>query len=150
MYAFLDYRTCDAMTADPVTVGPETSLAEAEAVFEEHQFNALPVVDAEHQLLGVFTKLDLLKAFRHRDDRLFPPYDEIMRQPVASFMTFERDLATATPRMPLTRVLEKMVEGRSKSLPVVDAGVLVGVVAREDVMKALRRAVAGEVPTDPI
>ncbi len=150
MYAFLDYRTCDTMTADPVTVGPETSLAEAEAVFEEHQFNALPVVDAERQLLGVFTKLDLLKAFRHRDDRMFPPYDEIMRQPVSSFMTFERDLATATPRMPLTRVLEKMVVGRSKSLPVVDAGVLVGVVAREDVMKALRRAVAGEVPTDPI
>ena len=150
MYAFLSYRACDAMTPGPVTVGPGTTLAEAETIFEHHPFNSLPVVDDERQLLGVFTKLDLLKAFRQRDDRMFPPYDEIMRQPVSAFMTLERDLATATPRMPLTRVLEKMVETRSKSLPVVDAGALVGMVAREDLMKALRRAVAGEVPTDPI
>ena len=49
------------------------------------------------------------------------------------------------PRTRLTRVLEKMVATRNKSLPVVDphGDRLVGVVAREDVMQALRRAAAG-------
>jgi CBS domain-containing protein len=44
-------------------------------------------------------------------------------------------------------VLEKMVRTRSKSFPVVDANDrLVGIVAREDVMQALRRARGGERP----
>ena len=58
-----------------------------------------------------------------------------------------KEPAVVQPSMRLTRVLEKMVDTRNKSFPVVDAkGALVGVVAREDVMQALRRARAGERP----
>ncbi len=64
MYEFLDYRVCDAMTRDPVQIAPEASLAAAEALFEKHGFNALPVVGAGGALLGVVTQLDLLRAFR--------------------------------------------------------------------------------------
>jgi CBS domain-containing protein len=39
-----------------------------------------------------------------------------------------------------------MLATRDKSFPVVDDDRLVGVVAREDVMRALRRADAGEEP----
>ena len=42
----------------------------------------MPVVDEEQRLAGVFTKLDLLKAFRDIDGRMFTPYDEIMKKPV--------------------------------------------------------------------
>ena len=53
------------------------------------------------------------------------------------------------PTTRLTRVLEKMIATRNKSFPVVDPKDerLVGVVAREDVMQALRRAGAGERPS---
>jgi len=44
MYEFLDYRVSDVMNENPVTVGPRTTLAEVEAIFEEHDFNGLPVV----------------------------------------------------------------------------------------------------------
>jgi CBS domain-containing protein len=59
-----------------------------------------------------------------------------------------RDLAVVQPRTPLTRVLEKMVDTRNKSFPVVDphGERLVGVVSREDVMRALRRATGGAAP----
>jgi CBS-domain-containing membrane protein len=57
-----------------------------------------------------------------------------------------RDLRTVTPRAPLTRVLQKMLDTRDKSLPVLDDGRLVGVVTRRDVLSALRRGVAGERP----
>ena len=120
----------------------EATLAEAEAIFEEHDFNGLPVVDDQGQLVGLVTKLDLLKAFRFTEEHLFPPYEEIMKQPVESLMT--RDLLTVTPRTPLTKVLQKMIDARAKSFPVVDGEGLVGMVAREDVLQGLRRAVAGE------
>ncbi len=148
MYEFLDYRVCDAMTPDPVSIGPDASLAETEALLERHDFNALPVVGPEGELLGVVTKLDLLRAFRFTDDHMFPPYEELMSQPVRSVMT--TDAVTVTPRTPLTRVLETLVRTRSKSLPVVEDGRVVGMIAREDVLAALRRAVGGERPEGPI
>jgi len=148
MYEFLDYRACDAMTTEPVTVGPDASLADVEAIFDQHDFNGLPVVDEKGGLLGVVTKLDLMKAFRFTDEHMFPPYQEIMTRPVREVMT--RDVLTVTPRAPLTRVLEKMIDTRNKSFPVVDDGVLVGVLAREDVLSALRRAASGEKAVGPI
>jgi len=104
------------MTSEPVCVGPDTSIAEAEALLERHDFNALPVASAKRELLGIVTKLDLLRAFRFTDDHMFPPYEQVMAEPVRRVMTV--DATTVTPRTPLTRVLETLVRTRSKSLPV--------------------------------
>jgi CBS domain-containing protein len=57
-----------------------------------------------------------------------------------------RNLRTVTPLTRLTRVLEILVSAGIKSLPVVDGDELVGIVSREDVVAALRRASAGERP----
>jgi CBS domain-containing protein len=148
VYEFLDYRVCDAMTANPVRIGPDASISETESLFGQHDFNALPVVGPGDELLGIVTKLDLLRVFRFTDDHMFPPYEELMATPVRKVMT--TDVTAVTTRTPLTRVLETLVRTRSKSLPVVDDGVLVGIIAREDVLAALRRAVGGERPTGPI
>lgn len=148
MYEFLEYRACDAMTSEPVTIAPQTTLGEAEAIFEKHDFNALPVVGPSRELLGLVTKLDLLKAFRFTEDHMFPPYEEIMQRAAESVMS--RDVATVAPRTPLTRVLQKMLDTRNKSFPVVRGDELEGVIAREDVLAALRRAVQGERPQGAI
>jgi CBS domain-containing protein len=145
MYEFLSYRVQDVMSR-PVVVGSKASLAEVERILEKSGFNALPVVDAKRQLVGVVTTLDLLKAFAFGEESIIPPYKEIMRRPVTSVMS--REPSTVPPRQPLVRLLQKMLETRNKSFPVVDDGRLVGVVAREDVMRALRRADAGELPED--
>lgn len=144
MYEFLEYCVEDVMQSQVVTIDPDATLAEAEKLFEEHQWNGLPVVDPAGRLIGVLTKLDLLAAFRFTDDHMFPPYADIMKRLVGDQMT--REPRTVTPRAKLTKVLELMVESRYKSFPVVDGEQLVGIVAREDLAKALRRAAAGERP----
>ena len=58
-----------------------------------------------------------------------------------------RNPVSVTPQLPLSRLLQKLVEMRTKSLPVAEDGRLVGIVAREDVLKALRRAtIKHEIP----
>jgi CBS domain-containing protein len=141
MYEFLEYRVRNAMTRDPVTIGRRTTLAEVEALFERHDFNCLPVVEAG-ALAGIVTKLDLLKAFAFTKRTLLPPYEKIMRRPAAVVMNVRP--VTVRPDMPLTRVLQRLIETRHKSLPVVVDGRLVGMIAREDVLRILRRAAAGE------
>jgi CBS domain-containing protein len=145
MYEFLQYLVEDVMTSEVATTAPDAPLCEVEAVFDEHDFNGLPVVDAAGRLVGMVTKLDLLKAFRFSEDHMFPPYAKIMQGCVETVMT--RDPQTVTPRAPLTRVLEKLVASGSKSFPVLDSDDrLVGIVSREDVLAALRRAAQEKPP----
>ena len=147
MYEFLDYRVDDVMTRDVLSIGEETPLSEVEAIFSAHQFNGLPVVDEKQQLRGLVTKLDLLRAFRSNADYMFLPYEDIMRSPASSVMS--QDVQTVTPLAPLTRVLDNLVSTGVKSLPVVDGELLVGIVSREDVLRALHRACDGLGPRDP-
>jgi len=153
MNDFLEYQAQDVMTRDWVHVAPATTLAEAEKIFEAHDFNSLPVLDGKTAMfvaldgafVGIVTKHDLLAAFCEDADYVFPPYEKIMASPVSGVMTPDPEFVW--PRTPLTRVIEKLRRGRYKSFPVCDDGVLCGMVAREDILRALRRAAAGERPS---
>jgi CBS domain-containing protein len=141
MYEFLDYQVQDVMSR-AVCIRAETTLAEAEALLEKHGWNGVPVVDAAERLVGFFTSLDLLEAFVFSEDVILPAFERVLERPVSEVMS--RDVISVCPRTPLTRALQKLVDTRSKSLPVVDADRVVGIVAREDVMGALRRAAEGK------
>lgn len=142
MYDFVKYRVAEVMTGSPISLGPDATLAEAQALFEQHGFNGLPVVDEAGQLQGVVTKMDVLKAFTLRPEAIVPRYDDIMQHPVSEVMTHSP--VAVSPETPCTRVLQRLVDMRIKSMPVVEDGRLVGVVAREDVLAALREATSGQ------
>jgi CBS domain-containing protein len=141
MHEFLEYRVSDFMSRNGVMVGSKTPLKEAERLFERHDFNLRPVVEGR-RLVGVLTKLDFLKAFSFGPGRLVPHYREILEQQVGAFMM--RNPMTVSPDMPLTKVLEKIVATRYRSFPVVEGDTLVGIISREDVVTALRRAAASK------
>jgi CBS domain-containing protein len=146
MYEFLDYQAQDVMTHDPVSITPDASLADLELIFEKHAVNSLPVLDDEGRIQGIVTKLDLLRAFEYDDDHVFPPYHEIMKRKVRSVMS--REVRFVFPRTKLPRVLTRLLDTGSKSLPVLDDERLVGMISRSDVMRALRESVAGRKAAD--
>ena len=137
MYRFLESRVADYMTRAVVTVPPETPVRELERLFSQHDFNSFPVV-AAGALVGVATKFDLLKVFIFTPHTVVPHYEELSRRTAAEIMT--RDVITVTPETPLPRVLQTLVDARVKSFPVVEHGRLVGIIAREDIVRALRDA----------
>jgi CBS domain-containing protein len=70
---------------------------------------------------------------------MVPRYDELMGRQVAGMMT--EAVVHVEPTTPLTRVLQLMVDLKTRSFPVLGPERrLEGIIAREDVMRALREA----------
>ena len=147
MFDFIFWEVRDVMTAKPLTIGRDTTIGHAQGLFEKHQFNGLPVVDESGRLLGMVTKLDVLKAFVFKSQSKVPDYETIMNHPVWEIMTRKPD--TVEPVTPLTRALRLMIETGHKAVPVVEGEMLAGIVAREDVLRALHQAARGLRPERP-
>jgi CBS domain-containing protein len=138
MYRFLQCTTGQYMTRDVTTVTREVTLRDLEALFEKHDFNSFPVVE-ERKMLGIVTKFDFLRAFAFTTGQMVPHYDELMKRPVGEMMT--EAVVHVEPAAPLTRVLQLMVSLKARSFPVIGPDrQLVGIISREDVMRALREA----------
>lgn len=144
MYEFLQEIVEDNMTKSVRSIAPETTLGDLYRLFAADGFDAYPVVRGE-VLVGVVSKLDALKVFGLATDRILPRYDEGMSTTVDEIMT--GDVVTVDAEAKLQRVLELLVKHRVKSLPVVDRrNNLVGIIAREDVMRAMERATLRQYP----
>lgn len=144
MYGFLQETVEDNMTKSVRSIAPETTVGDLYRLFAADGFEAYPVVRGE-VLVGVVSKLDALKVFGLATDRILPRYDEGMFTTVDEIMT--GDVVTVDAEAKLQRVLELLVKHRVKSLPVVDRrNNLVGIIAREDVMRAMERATLRQYP----
>jgi CBS-domain-containing membrane protein len=138
MYKFLEYTVGHYMTHPVKTVTRQTSLQELEALFATHDFNAFPVMEG-HTMVGLVTKFDFLKAFAFTTRQLVPHYDELMKRTAEEVMT--EAVVHVEPAAPLTRTLQLMINLKARSFPVVAPdGNLVGIIAREDIMRALKEA----------
>jgi CBS domain-containing protein len=138
MYSFLQSTAEQYMTRAVTTVTRRTTIRELEALFEQHDFNSFPVVE-EGKMLGIVTKFDFIRAFAFTTGQMVPHYDELMRRPVGEMMT--EAVVHVEPAAPLTRVLQLMVSLKSRSFPVIGPNhQLVGIISREDVIRALKEA----------
>jgi CBS domain-containing protein len=134
---FFERKVADHMTTKVVSLAPENTLREAGELFDRFDFNSVPVVENE-KLIGIISKFDFMRAFAFTQDHPLPDYDALMQLPLRDFM--REELVTVTPDVPLTRVLQRMVELRTRSFPVVREGKLAGIISREDIIRALKES----------
>jgi len=138
LYRFLEETAGSYMTRNVTTVTRETTIRELGEMFDRDDFNTYPVVEND-EVIGIVTKFDVLKCFAFTPNQMLPRYNDLMNRTVADVMTSE--FIYVRPDTKLTRVLQLMVEHRIRSLPVTDGdNRLVGIVAREDIVKALAAA----------
>lgn len=144
MYEFLQERVETNMTRNVRSVAPETTVGDLYRLFAAEDFDAYPVVRGE-ALVGIVSKLDALNVFALSQDHILPHYKEGMATTVDEIMT--SDVVAVDGETSLQRVLELMVKHRVKSLPVVDRWrSLIGMIAREDVMRAMERTALRQYP----
>ncbi|HWX60455.1 HPP family protein [Bradyrhizobium sp.] len=141
MYGFLEETAAHAMTRTVSTVTRSLTVRELGDMIKRDDFNTYPVVE-DGQVVGIVTKFDVLKCFAFTPNQMVPRYVDLMSRTVGDIMV--SDFVYVRPDTRLTRILQLMVEHRIRSIPVIDAhGRLSGIIAREDVLKALAAA-AGE------
>lgn len=155
----------DVMTSDVQTVSPDDDVSEVLGRLARANFNGFPVVDDENRVVGIVTQHDLVGLFQTRDRTLwvpvgFPPFMETLTyavdvswddldlgidllrnvdKPIRELMTEE--VVTVSLDADIDEMLELLTDETRdiNRLPVVDdAGRLVGIVARQDVLRTFR------------
>jgi CBS domain-containing membrane protein len=110
------------MTPAPATVGPDADWRDLSALFVDHGFRNVPVVDAQSRFLGLI------------------PVQNILR-PGAQGLSARhllQEVATCPPDATLADLLPALAQGRQTALPIVAIdGTLVGIVTGSDLVAAL-------------
>jgi tRNA nucleotidyltransferase (CCA-adding enzyme) len=117
-------RAKDIMSFPVKWVSPEVSLEGAELILNRYSINALPVVE-DARLLGLISRQIVEKGIFHglKDH----PVKDYMSTPVAS----------VGPEDTLADIRDKLVVNKQRLLPVLQAGEVVGVISRTDLLNLL-------------
>lgn len=124
------------MTPKPVTVTPETTIAQAINLMVERDVKRLPVVDANGTLLGMVSRVNVLRALAE------PPVAETPRQfpPPGHYVRVGDMMMTHVPTVPsnasLAEVVDLLVSHARRRVVVVDeTGRVVGIITDGDLIK---------------
>lgn len=152
----------DLMVSPVITVGPDTPVRDiAELLYKLH-ISGVPVLD-DGRLVGLVSEADLLHRHEIGTDRIVPPdswwgrlfsTDRSPAEYVKSHANRARDVMTRTvvsvaPETPLAEVAALLERHGFRSIPVLRAGKLVGIVSRADLIRALAAVPRARSQTEP-
>jgi IMP dehydrogenase len=115
-------RSESGMILNPITLGPDRPLREAEALMQRFKISGVPIVDNRGLLVGIITNRDL-------------QFERYMDRPIDEVMTKE-NLVTAPVGTTLDEAERILGEHRIEKLPVVsEDGTLKGLITVKDIFK---------------
>jgi IMP dehydrogenase len=118
-------RSESGMIVEPLTLGPDDSVAAALELMERYRISGVPITDERGVLVGILTNRDLR-------------FETDIKQPVSALMT-SRNLVTAPLGTTLDEASEILHRNKIEKLPVVDAeGRLKGLITVKDISKSIR------------
>ena len=136
----------DYMTRHPIMISPETLATKAQHIMFENKIRHLPVVGDGKRLLGLIT----------RNRLRVPPTDlpslsvwEISRilseLTVKDVMVKQAELITITQEAVLEEAAKIMIDNKIGCLPVVEDGIVVGILTEVDLLAELSSLLGGGV-----
>jgi acetoin utilization protein AcuB len=135
----------ELMTANPVTVTPQTTVAEAWDLMREMDVRHLPVVDGE-ALVGMLSDRDIgnLEVTRLLSEEGADALRRRLTLPVVQIMT--PDVVAVEPDTELSEIISALLEHKVGALPVILAGTrqVVGIVSYIDVLRAVEDTIEVE------
>jgi len=142
----------DIMTRTVLTALPDDPVAKVARLLSDHKISAVPVCDAAGHLLGMVSEGDLMRPFSKDHDlkrewwlemlaeggELAPAFLDYVKtdhRRAADLMT--APVITATEDMTVPDVAELLSGHLIKRVPVLRDGLIIGIVSRSDIVRAL-------------
>ena len=116
----------EAKGRDLRTIPSDTKVAEAARILKEQRIGALVVSDDGRTAAGILSERDIVHAMVDHGAA-------VQDLPVSDLMT--REVITCAPDDAIVDLMTEMTERRIRHLPVVEGGVLCGMVSIGDVVK---------------
>lgn len=134
-----------------VSVKPDDNARDALDLLFKMEISGLPVIDAQGQLVGMFTEKEVLShilpsyiekvgRFIYEEDpkSTKKKFAELSRIKVSQLM--RRDVVSTSEDVALCEVARVMLTKKARRLPVLDkSGKVAGIVARGDIIKAMAK-----------
>lgn len=142
-------KASDVMTSKVISISPDATLSDMIQVMLEHRISGLPVIAEDGTLVGVITEGDCLRRAETgtevkrsfwRDmltgsEALASEYIRAHGRKISQLMS--SDPITVSPDTDLGDVIHIMEKNRIKRVPVVNDGVVVGILSRANLLQAL-------------
>jgi CBS domain-containing protein len=135
-------RAKDIMSSPVHTVLEVTTVEAAAQLLTTKAVTALPVVDTTGRLVGMVSESDLLWHRVPADPtahmRRMPDTDPANRPGMVGEVMSPYSVTTR-PDADVAEVAEQMLEHDVRSMPVLEAGAVVGIISRRDILRAMVR-----------
>jgi CBS domain-containing protein len=142
-------KASDIMVTDVITVKLDGNVQDVAELLLTNRISAVPVIDDAGRLVGMVSEGDLLRraeAGTRRDrswwlqllmgrEILAAEYLKEHSRRVSEVMT--REVISATPDTPVAEIATLLERNRIKRVPIVEAGKIVGIVSRANLIQAL-------------
>jgi CBS domain-containing protein len=112
--------------SDVTTTDPTATLESGIGILAEREIGALVVLGADHQVIGILSERDIVRALAERGAGA-------LTEPLARVMT--RKVSTCTQSETVNSIMKQMTAGKFRHVPVVEQERLVGIVSIGDVVK---------------
>lgn len=132
-----DIRAGQMMSRDLVYATPETPVAKGLYLLTHHQLKALPILDRGKQLVGIVSLVDLVSAVRSNSFNLRAMLGLEKKQVLGELMS--SPVQSVEVDAHVVDLIELLSDEGLHCLPVLDNGVLVGVITQTDLVAALHR-----------
>ena len=141
----VDLRVKNVLTPLTYRIYSDTPVAEIQNLMVRRGVSAVPVVGADHELLGVVTEADLLRCMLPERQARWP----IVRGSIPASEVMVRSVLCVSEDESLLDAARSMGTRGVPLLPVVRDGELVGFLERRVVMRTLAQAAASEEAAGP-
>lgn len=134
------------MTKNPVTCSPDMSIQDASDLIKKEHVHRLPVLDKTGKLVGVISEKDILKAAPSPASTLSAYETNYLLSKLTVKKIMSRNPVTVTKDTAVEDAAMLMIDQDLSCLPILEEGVLVGIVSKSDLFRMLLESFGARVP----
>lgn len=112
--------------SDVVTIGPDETIGTTARLMNGRRIGAVVVVDGDNTVIGIISERDVVRGIATKGDA-------ILDTPVRALMT--ADVVSCTAGETIASIMKTMTDQRFRHMPVIEDGVLRGMISIGDVVK---------------